>query len=71
MSTQASHFIYANSLGFAGGWAWQAIGGGKGSTEKVVHDYILNNPEILLQAMQRLQQNEQLQSWVGPRPHLE
>ncbi len=45
-------------LGFAGGWAWQATGAGRGATEKVVRDYILDHPEILPEAMQRMQQRE-------------
>ena len=45
-------------LGFAGGWAWQATGAGRGATETVVREYILDHPEILPQAMQRMQQRE-------------
>ncbi len=45
-------------LGFVGAWGWQATGLGRGSTEKVVHDYILDHPEILPEAMQRLQDRE-------------
>ncbi|HTN14934.1 MAG TPA: DsbA family protein [Sphingomonadaceae bacterium] len=52
-------------LGFAGGWAWQATGSGRGATEKVVHDYILDHPEILPEAMQRLQQRE-MQARLAP-----
>ena len=57
--------IGAALLGFAGGWAWQATGAGRGATEKVVHDYILDHPEILPQAMQRLQDRE-LAARIGP-----
>lgn len=45
-------------LGFAGGWAWQATGVGRGSTEKIVRDYILEHPEILPEAMQKMQERE-------------
>ncbi|WEK45425.1 MAG: DsbA family protein [Candidatus Andeanibacterium colombiense] len=45
-------------LGFAGGWAWQVSGAGRGATETIVRDYILDHPEILPQAMQRMQQRE-------------
>ena len=47
-------------LGFAGGWAWQASGAGRGATEELVRAYILDNPEILPEAIDRLQQKEML-----------
>lgn len=47
-------------LGFAGGWSWQASGLGHGATEQVVRDYILENPEVLPQAMANLQARETL-----------
>jgi len=50
--------IGAALLGFAGGWAWQATGAGREATQKIVHDYILDHPEILPEAMQRMQQRE-------------
>lgn len=52
-------------LGFAGGWAWQATGAGRGATETIVRDYILDHPEILPEAMQRLQQRE-MQARLAP-----
>ena len=52
-------------LGFAGGWAWQASGAGRGSTEKIVRDYILEHPEILPEAMQKMQERE-LASRLAP-----
>lgn len=52
-------------LGFAGGWAWQMTGAGRGATEQVVRDYILEHPEILPEAMQRLQERE-LASRLAP-----
>lgn len=45
-------------LGFAGGWAWQASGAGRGATEKIVRDYILEHPEILPEAMKRMQERD-------------
>src|SRR5690606_1993947 len=48
----------AGLLGFAGGWAFQATGVGRSATEATVRDYILEHPEILPEAMERLQQKE-------------
>jgi len=50
-------------LGIAGGWYARSAGGGAGgadkaAVEKIVHDYILEHPEILPQAMQNLEQRE-------------
>lgn len=47
-------------LGFLGGWAYQASGLGRASTEQLVRGYILENPEILPEAVERLQQKETL-----------
>lgn len=47
-------------LGFAGGWAFHSSGAGRGATEELVRNYILENPEILPQAIDRLQQKETL-----------
>lgn len=47
-------------LGFAGGWAFQATGMGRTSTEELVRNYILENGDILPQAMDRLQAKEML-----------
>lgn len=47
-------------LGFAGGWAWQATGAGRGATEEIVRDYILEHPEVLPEAMERLMARETL-----------
>ena len=41
--------------GFAAGQYWTGPGVDRATTERVIHDYLLNNPEILPQAMQRLQ----------------
>lgn len=48
-------------LGFAGGWAAQVSGVARGATEETVREYILANPEILPQAMERLHAREQAQ----------
>jgi protein-disulfide isomerase len=47
-------------LGFAGGWAFNASGAGRGATEQLVRNYILEHPEILPEAIDRLQQKETL-----------
>jgi protein-disulfide isomerase len=52
-------------LGFAGGWAFQATGAGRGATEATVRNYILEHPEILPEAMERLQQKE-MAARIGP-----
>ena len=54
----ATFVLAAALLGFAGGWAWQATGAGRGATEAIVRDYILDHPEVLPEAMQRLQERE-------------
>ena len=43
------------SAGFAVGQHWSAPSVNRASTEVVIHDYLLNHPEILPQAMERLQ----------------
>ncbi len=43
--------------GFAAGLYWTGPGVDRASTEVVIHDYLLNHPEILPQAMERLQNN--------------
>lgn len=50
--------LLAAVLGFAGGWAAPLTGVTRHSTENVVRDYILDNPEILPQAIQKLQARE-------------
>lgn len=54
----AAIVLGAALLGFTGGWAWQASGMGRGATEQIVRDYILEHPEILPQAMQRMQERD-------------
>ena len=51
-------------LGFGGSWAWQASLG-RSATEQVVHDYLLEHPEILPEAIDRLQA-KQLMARVEP-----
>ncbi len=63
--------LLAAILGFAGGWAWQASGLGKGATEEIVHGYIMEHPEILPQAIQRLQDREMAQRIEPLRQPLE
>lgn len=41
--------------GFVGGMMWSGGNGGRAVTERIVHDYLLNHPEIIPQAMERLQ----------------
>jgi len=56
----AAFALGAALLGFAGGWAFHASGAGREATGEVVRDYILANPEILPEAIDRLQQKELL-----------
>ena len=42
-------------------------GGSRASVEKIVHDYILDHPEILPQAMENLQKRENAQALSGVR----
>ena len=50
--------LLAAALGFAGGWAASFTGMNRNATEKVVREYILDNPEILPEAIDRLQARE-------------
>lgn len=57
-------------LGFGGSAAWQASLG-RGATEKLVHNYLLEHPEVLPEAIDRLQ-SKQLLARIDPlRPALE
>ncbi|EQB16156.1 DsbA family protein [Novosphingobium lindaniclasticum] len=49
-----------------GGWF-----GGRVAVEKVVHDYILEHPEILPQAMENLQRKQASQQLAGVRQNVE
>ena len=64
-SAIAALALGAGLLGFAGGWGWQASGLGREATEEVVRSYILENPEILPEAIDNLQQ-KQLQARLEP-----
>lgn len=46
-------------LGLGGSIAWQASAG-RGATEQVVHDYLLAHPEVLPEALDRLQSQQTL-----------
>ncbi len=48
----------AAAMAVAGGGAGMAAGTDKAAIERIVHDYILAHPEIIPEAMQRLQSNE-------------
>lgn len=43
--------------GFAAGLYWTGPGVDRATTERVIQDYLLNNPEILPQAMERLERS--------------
>jgi protein-disulfide isomerase len=64
-------------IGGAVGWYWQAqtgpqVGGGdRKAIEQVVREYILANPEILPEAMERLQKREQSKQLAGVQDDLE
>jgi len=57
------------AVGGAAGWAWQsrqqAAATPRAEMERVVHDYLLNHPEILPEAMDRLRQKEQAKQLAG------
>lgn len=59
------------STGFAAGLYWTGPGVDRATTERVVHDYLLNNPEILPQAMERLQANQAAASVARLRTRIE
>ncbi len=61
-------------IGAGGGWWWQArhIGGtDKAAIGEVVHDYLLEHPEILPAAMQALQKKEDVKRLSGIRGDVE
>lgn len=59
------------SSGFAAGLYWTGPGVDRATTERVVHDYLLNHPEILPQAMERLQANQAAASVARLRTRIE
>jgi protein-disulfide isomerase len=46
-------------LGVGGSIAWQATGG-RGATERVIHEYLLAHPEVLPEAVDKLQSKQML-----------
>lgn len=61
-------------IAVAGGWFWHAANtaaSDKAAIEQIVHDYILDNPEILPEAMANLQQRESEKLLAGLRGALE
>lgn len=50
--------LMAALLGFAGGWAWQWTGWGRTASDEAMRQFILENPEILPEAMSRLEARE-------------
>lgn len=62
--------VLALGAGLLVGRYWGSIDtspGGKAAVEKIVHDYILDHPEILPQAMENLQKRESAQALSGIR----
>lgn len=59
------------SSGFAAGLYWTGPGVDRATTERVIHDYLLNNPEILPQAMERLERNRAAQVIDRQRDRIE
>lgn len=56
--------------GFVAGMMWDG-GSNRAVTERIVHDYILNNPEIIPQAMERLQAERVAAAIDGQRRAIE
>lgn len=56
--------------GFVGGMMWDG-GSNRAVTERIVHDYLLNNPEIIPQAMERLQAQRVAEAIDGQRNEIE
>lgn len=67
--------VLALAAGLLVGWAWnrtsdpaaKVASGDRAAIEKIVHDYILQHPEILPQAMENLQKRENSQALAGIR----
>lgn len=59
-------------VGAVAGWLLHDSGpGNRAATEKIVREYILNNPEILPEAMQNLQRKESAKMLTGVRADVE
>ncbi len=56
--------------GFVGGMIWDG-GSNRAVTERIVHDYILNHPEIIPQAMEKLQADRIAQTIERQRGQIE
>jgi protein-disulfide isomerase len=62
--------LLALAVGLLAGRYWRSAdprSGERAAIEKVVHDYILDHPEILPQAMENLQKHENAQALAGVR----
>ena len=46
-------------VGFGAGAMWSGPGINREATERTIHDYLLNNPQIIPQAMEKLQSDRQ------------
>ncbi|PNU01662.1 DsbA family protein [Novosphingobium guangzhouense] len=68
MSTAGKFAMVAVGLAIIGGAGWY---GGRIAVEHVVHDYILENPEILPQAMDELRRREAAKALGGIRETVE
>lgn len=56
--------------GGVAGWLWRGPGD-RAEIEKVVHDYVLDHPEILPEAMENLARKESAKQLSGIRPQVE
>jgi protein-disulfide isomerase len=69
----AACVVLALGAGLLAGWWWRAAAdpaarlaaGDRAAIEKVVHDYILEHPDILPQAMENLQKRENARALAG------
>lgn len=68
MANTAKFAMIAGALVLVGAGGWY---GGRIAVERVVHDYILDHPEILPQAMENLQKRQATQALAGVRQTVE
>lgn len=68
MGTTTKFATIAGCFALAGAGLWF---GGRPAVERIVHDYILEHPEILPQAMENLQHRQTLQQLAGVRQGVE
>ena len=59
------------ATGFAGGAMWGGAGINREATERTIHDYLLNNPAIIPQAMEKLQSDRQAEAVNRLRDRIE